>query len=566
MDDGVKKIKFDRNMDKKFFLAAMLSFMVLYIWSAVISKPNQQSTFLKGAQLGLEQKDTASSNRQEHFLEKRPASTTTIEEIQATNIQPKEVSEKIEIIENDKLKVSFSNIGGTLDSVFIKGYDVELPLTKMISVFGYEEVEFLLEEKNYNNVIYVYENNEYLIRKIYTLLKNEYALQIDVSIQNKDKMSNLEDIAISAYTIDMSSLDIKSEKNGQKVSEARDKSLNEYIIYTTNNIIRKNNAYKFSPKERKVEQGKIKWVGYRNRYYCALIKPLFDTYGYSINSLNNRKLKIDIEKRVINFSKEKEINFSFLNYFGPEKVDLLKQYDMEFEKIKKYYRFGLFDMIAKFIHKIMQLIYKIIPNWGVCILIISVIIYFSMYPLTRRSMLSMKKMQALQPKITILKEKYKSNPQKMNEETMKIYKENKINPLGGCLPMLLQMPVFIGLYQVLWRSVAFKGEGFLWIKDLSAPDRLIILQKTWPIIGNEINILPLVMMVVMYFQQKLSAKNMAGTDPAQIAQQKMMGKIFPLFLGFIFYKFASGLTLYFTMFYFFSTYSQWKMAKEQKAA
>ena len=130
--------------------------------------------------------------------------------------------------------------------------------------------------------------------------------------------------------------------------------------------------------------------------------------------------------------------------------------------------------------------------------------------------------------------------------------------------MLLQMPVFIGLYQVLWRSVAFKGAKFLWIKDLSEPDRLFIFPFNLPVVGNELNILPLIMVVVMFFQQKISSKNMVISDPSQAAQQKMMTTIMPIFLGFIFYKFASGLTLYFTMFYFFSTFTQWKMSKQVK--
>jgi len=189
-----------------------------------------------------------------------------------------------------------------------------------------------------------------------------------------------------------------------------------------------------------------------------------------------------------------------------------------------------------------------------------------MYPLTLKGMLSMKRMQSLQPMIVKLKEKHKDSPQKMNKEMMELYKEHKVNPLGGCLPMLLQMPVFIGLYQVLWRSVSFKGAGFLWIKDLSEPDRLFLLPFSLPFLGNEFNVLPLVMVVVMFFQQKLSAKNMVITDPSQAAQQKMMTTIMPIFLGFIFYKFASGLTLYFTMFYFFSTFTQWKMSKVKKGA
>jgi YidC/Oxa1 family membrane protein insertase len=152
----------------------------------------------------------------------------------------------------------------------------------------------------------------------------------------------------------------------------------------------------------------------------------------------------------------------------------------------------------------------------------------------------------------------------MNKEMMELYKEHKVNPVGGCLPMLLQMPVFIGLYQVLWRSVSFKGAKFLWIQDLSLPDRLFKLPVSLPILGSYFNLLPVVMVVVMFFQQKITSKNMVMTDPAQVAQQKMMTTILPFFLGFIFYNFASGLTLYFTMFYLFSTFTQWKMSKQKK--
>ncbi|NCU33368.1 MAG: membrane protein insertase YidC [Candidatus Moranbacteria bacterium] len=208
-------------------------------------------------------------------------------------------------------------------------------------------------------------------------------------------------------------------------------------------------------------------------------------------------------------------------------------------------------------------IYRIVPNWGLAIIIISVLVYGSMYPLTLRSMMSMKKMQAVQPKIMALKTKYKDNPQKMNKELMQIYKENKINPLGGCIPILFQMPVFIGLYQVLWRDVSFKGANFLWIQDLSRPDRLFELPVSLPIVGNEFNLLPVLMMGIMFVQTKLQAKNMTITDPAQQSQQKIMGMIMPFFLGFIFYNFASGLTLYFTMFYTFSTISQWYISRQK---
>ena len=127
--------------------------------------------------------------------------------------------------------------------------------------------------------------------------------------------------------------------------------------------------------------------------------------------------------------------------------------------------------------------------------------------------------------------------------------------------MFLQMPIFIALYQVLSRSFTLKGSDFLWIKDLSEPDRLAMLPYSLPILGNEINILPLLVMVVMFVQQKVSSKNLIAADPMQVNQQKIMTMVFPVMMGVLFYIIASGLALYFFTFYCLSTFSQWKMSK-----
>src|SRR5437867_11472444 len=191
---------------------------------------------------------------------------------------------------------------------------------------------------------------------------------------------------------------------------------------------------------------------------------------------------------------------------------------------------ALFDFCAKIIYQLVNLLYKLVHNWGVCIILISLIIYGALYPLTIAGMSSMKRMQSLQPQIAKLREQHKSNPQKLNKEIMELYKTYKINPFGGCLPLILQMPIFIGLYQVLWRSIFFKGSGFLWIKDLAEPDRLFIFPFNVPFLGNELNLLPILMAIVMFFQQKITARNTVVVDPDQVAQQKMMGIFLPLFL------------------------------------
>jgi len=178
-----------------------------------------------------------------------------------------------------------------------------------------------------------------------------------------------------------------------------------------------------------------------------------------------------------------------------------------------------------------------------------------------QSMLSMRKMLEVQPKIAALRERFKNDLQKLNAEMMEIYRREKINPFGGCLPFLIQMPFFMALYQILWRAQYFQGQGFLWIKDLSQPDRLMILPFSLPFFGNELNILPIITGGIMFLQQKISSKNMIVTDEQQIMQQKMMMYILPVMMTCMFYKFASSWAIYFLIFYVLSTATQWKIAQ-----
>jgi YidC/Oxa1 family membrane protein insertase len=153
----------------------------------------------------------------------------------------------------------------------------------------------------------------------------------------------------------------------------------------------------------------------------------------------------------------------------------------------------------------------------------------------------MKEMQVLQPQVEELRVLHKNNPQRLNKEIMELYKAHKVNPLGGCLPMVLQIPVFFALYQVLSRTVALKGADFLWIKDLSEPDKLFTLPNSLPVIGNEINILPILMAIGMFFQQKTS---MVSISQNQAEQQKIMMIVMPIMFGVLFYHMPSGLVLY----------------------
>jgi YidC/Oxa1 family membrane protein insertase len=232
------------------------------------------------------------------------------------------------------------------------------------------------------------------------------------------------------------------------------------------------------------------------------------------------------------------MQLKFHIYLGPQELQQITRIQPEWSGVMYY---GTFDFIAHMLLHLLDFVFSLVHNWGITIVILSVLIYLILFPLTLKQMRSMKQMQALQPRIEELRRVYKDNPQKLNTEIMALYKEYKVNPFSGCLPLVLQMPIFFALYQVLLRSVAFKGAQFLWIKDLSLPDRLFTLPVSVPVLGNEINLLPILMTIGMFVQQKTS---MAAASTGSAEQQKLMMILFPLMFGFIFYRMPSGLVLY----------------------
>jgi len=195
-------------------------------------------------------------------------------------------------------------------------------------------------------------------------------------------------------------------------------------------------------------------------------------------------------------------------------------------------------------------LYGVIPNYGIVLIIFSVIVKLLVYPLTKKSYQSMKAMQVLQPEVTSIRDKYKGDPQKLNQATMKLYKERGVNPLGGCLPMLLQMPLLFALFIVFRSTIELRGAPFvLWISDLSQPDALIPLPFSLPLYGDQISLLPLLMGVSMFVQQKMT------TSPVN-PQQKMMTQFMSVFFVVLFNQFPSGLNLYYTLFNVFTIVQQ----------
>lgn len=519
-------------MEQKTFLAIVLSFIFLLSYNALVIAPQQKSK--------LSQHLVNKSVETNFVAPDSPVSTTpqTIAEDAAPS----------KTFTDSFNKIEFSQSNGEITDLYSNAYNYSSPLTHFFSF----PATFQGYRQNADSSQFSYETDYgQVIKTIQPIDVNKSKINIRIEPATAKKLEN--------FQLELFQINIHKIKHD--LHRMKDNALFEYSLYLNNQVVRKGGAFKFSSKENKSDSAALGWAGWRDRYHFVVAKPEFETKGYAVTAIDDHRLSIAVNTGELNLQPGKPKEFEFTLYVGPQDLNLLRNLDENIVKIMAFSGFGFLDFIEKTIYKTLLLMNKFIPNWGICIILISVLIYAATYPLTFKSMMSMRKMQQLQPKMTELREKYKDNPQKLNAEVVQLYKTHNINPLSGCFPMLLQMPVFISLYQVLWRTHNFQGADFLWIKDLSQPDRLFKLPIDLPFFGNYLNLLPLLMMIVMFFQQKLSAKNIVVTDPAQEMQQKMMTFMMPVLIGGLFYHFASGLTLYFTVFYLMSTLTQLKMSK-----
>ncbi len=245
-------------------------------------------------------------------------------------------------------------------------------------------------------------------------------------------------------------------------------------------------------------------------------------------------------------------------FLGPLDFDVLKGYHRGLEQIMSLGAAWIIRPISEYVMiPLFQFLRMLIPNYGLVIIVFSIIIKIALHPLTRSSMRSMKKMQALQPMMTELREKYKEDPQKMNQAVMNLYKEYGVNPAAGCLPLLLQMPILFALYAVFRSSIELRQASFIWwIQDLSIPDTIAKLPMTIPLLGiNDVSGLALAMGITMFIQQKMTV-----TDP----RQKSMVWMMPIMMTLLFNSLPSGLNLYYFVFNLLSIGQQFWVNKQHK--
>lgn len=325
--------------------------------------------------------------------------------------------------------------------------------------------------------------------------------------------------------------------------------------------------FKKQPKDRIEERGMVQWGAVKNQFFVTIFTPdepaqalIARGIRFPLNPVSGKipmgvtaALEFDIP--VIGPGQAYTLSGSF--YAGPKNLDQLENLGLKQDEVMQLGWFlgmflGLISFVAKLLLTLLGGIEGVFGNWGIAIILTTFVIRLFLWPLTAKAARASKRMQKLQKPLQQIREKYQDNPQKLNQEMMKLWKKHKINPLSGCWPVLLQFPIFIAFFNLLRNSSDLRFAEFLWMNDLSMPDASIPLPGgPYPLVGTAINVLPFIWLVSMYFQMKMMPQ--PSIDNAQAKVIKWMPFIFFPFT----YYFSSGLVLYWTTTNAFSIFQQW---------
>lgn len=491
--------------------------------------------------------------------------------------------EKIIIVETDKYYAEFSTKGGSLIKYEVKGFKTwdGFPVQLLYLEKGGElNVLFNSTEGKLINTKDLYFNSSYKawekkdvrgneefkvvfempvdsngakITKTFTFKNDTYMFGVEIGLDNSSKFISNYEYQL-AWENSLKLTEFRSDGEGghaQAFAEMGDEL--EVLDVTSKDEPVKSDL-----------NGQTNWVSSRIKYFSVFLIPdgkkadgsyITGNYFDLPNNGHEKNYSIALKMAIKNDKSEKN---KFNVYLGPVDYEILKSYNMNLQSTMRFSLDFLVRPIAQYaILPFFLFIHKFISNWGIVIIIFSIVMKIVLTPFTRYQMKSMKKMGELQPKMNAMKEKYKDDPQKQQQMLMKLYKEEKINPAGGCLPMLLQLPILYALFGVFSSTIELRQAYFgLWIHDLAVPDVILQLPFKIPLFGVDyLSGLALLMGVTMFIQQKMTVK-----DPKQMA----MVYIMPIMLTFLFTTLPAGLNLYYFMFNLLSIIEQYYITKKGK--
>ena len=268
------------------------------------------------------------------------------------------------------------------------------------------------------------------------------------------------------------------------------------------------------------------------RHFCQSIKLINDqTATVSVTPAEPHTIAISMTATPVN-TQPGVSTYGYILYFGPRDPMRMKE-----ANFLNSFKLGLLGQLGLLLVLMLKGFAAVTRNYGIAVILLAGVCTIALSPFTLVSYRSMRKMQDIQPKIDQLKKKFSDDPQRMNKETMALFKENKVSPLGGCLPMFIQLPVFFALWSAISHVIELRGASFLWIKDLSLPDRLAKL----PFGHLDLNILPILIAILMFIQSKISQKNATATTKEMAL---LSGPLMSVMFGIMFYQVPSSLALY----------------------
>ncbi len=550
---------------KRLILAAALSFVVLISFQMLTARSQKQTV-----------PAAVSAIKAEVTPEARPAAPVLQKPEERKEILPKETLKGEEIlVETPYAFVKFDTAGGRIKSWVLKEYmengkNVNIIWNSELNTFpGTLEIPSL---KFYDRVLYtakqtgtvmeftVTVKNIAEIKKVYTFRKDNFACDISLFIKslNKDVRRVPDAKLFLGVGVNNHFIYLPGETRipEEALSEIKDKVVPfSHMYYLDEKLIKNSFAYdkrtnadgsfemflKTGPKE--TDKGALSWIGMKDKYYLSafLVKPENGYRGYEHAVLYTPEVKLSTANEakgkkaykvpyimplvallLPEFDAEKGTAQDVTLYAGPLVYENLKMFGSGLHRAMEM-GWTWFSWLAIWMLVILKWLFGICKNWGLAIILLTILVKIITWWPTQKSYIAMKKMQEVQPEINALRERYKDNPQKQTEETMKLYKDKKVNPLGGCLPMLLQIPIFVALYAVLANAIELKNASFLIWKDLSIKDPYFILIA--------------IMIITMIIQQKM-------TPSADAQQAKMMMWMMPIMFAIFFWSLPAGVILY----------------------
>ncbi|MFP4213646.1 MAG: membrane protein insertase YidC [Desulfohalobiaceae bacterium] len=532
-------------------LALVLSLLVLVLWN-VLFPPAQQAPVDQGQeQADIErQQEEAQEEKQDtgQSQEKEDLEPAGAEELQELEYQP-EASDRVSV-ETPLYKAVFSARGGVLQSFLLKQYKQSIksdskPIELVTSgAQAHAPLGLLLDgEKTWEQGDWSLQGEDMQLEKGEEgrlvlqgnldglQLQRELTFQADsYAIQEKTVLLNKSEDRLQGEL----GLNIASKK----LVENESRFNRTDVIYLDQEGLQKEDDT--DTLQQGLNVASVKWAGIGSNYFMLAAVPVDTTMPMQTGYQKDIYL-VTLEDTVeVSSGVGQEMDFAY--YLGPKEDDYLQGTPNDLGEALNY---GWLNIIASPLVKVLNFFYGYVGNYGLAIIMLTIVIKILFWPLSHKSYKSMEKMKKLQPMMKELKEKYKDDRQKMNQEVMRLYKTYKVNPAGGCLPMLLQIPVFIALYEALLGAVELRHASFIpqvpftdivWLADLSSKDPLYVT--------------PVLMGASMFLQQKLSP---TSGDPTQA---KIM-MIMPIVLTFIFLNFPAGLVVYFITNNLLSMLQQW---------